>query len=358
MRSTPVRAPRTRLLTPVVAAAVALLVAAGALVAAPAQASGSSAVERRAVVFRVVNNAQGTGMSCGADGREHELRGTLVGTYDQINGYDGGTRVNVLVHDAGTGGWFWNMPSQARYDYAGGLARAGELVLVVDRLGYDRSGLSDGRATCLGAQVNMLHQIVQQLYSGKFRYAAGRGVPPHALSVVVHGHGTGAAIAQNEAGRYDDVDGVVLMSWADNAASSRATQELDRQRRQCGGRTFATFGATAADYRGLLFASAPSAVRTAAVERRNGVPCGDVNTQGALVGASASNTRYLAAPVLLLFGSRDTRLAPGAAQKQARSYPRSSGVRTHTFTGAGSALPLESQAPQVRRTVVDWLRAL
>lgn len=358
MRSTPVRAARARLLTPVVATAVALLVAVGALVAAPAQASTSGSIERRAVVFRVVNNSAGTGMSCGADGLEHEVRGTLIGTRDQINGYDGGTRVNALVHDAGTGAWFWNMPSQSRYDYAGGLARAGELVLVIDRLGYDRSGLRDGRSTCLGAQVNMLHQVVQQLYSGKFRFAQGRGVPPHALSVVLHGHGTGAAIAQNEAGRYDDVDGVVLMSWADGAASSRATQELSRQRQQCSGRTFATFGATSAAFRGLLFASAPSAVRTAAVERRNDVPCGDVNTQGALVGASASNTRRVAAPVLLLFGSRDTRLTADAAQKQARSFPRSSSVRTRTFTGAGSALPLESQAPQVRRTVVDWLRAL
>lgn len=315
-------------------------------------------IVRRDVSFLVDNTTTGSGLPCSTDGRAYRVRGTLIGTNDQVNGYDGGTLTNVLVHDAGTGAWFWDLPEQRRYDYAGGLARAGQLVLVLDRLGYDASRLSDGRATCMGAQVSMLHQVIQKLYGGDYRYVSAKDGPnpPAAQRIVVHGHGTGAAIAATEAGRYQDVNGVVLMSWA-RTASSTAQRELDRQQQQCGSRDFASFGATRAAFARLLFASAPSAVRDAAERRRNGVPCGDVGTQQLLDGTSGSATQRVTAPVLLLNGTRDARQAAGSIDAQTRAFPRSRGVSHRTFAGAGSALPLEAQAPQVRSTVVRWLRS-
>ena len=88
----------------------------------------------------------------------------------------------MLVHDLGTGGWFWNLRTHPAYDCATRLAERGETSLVLDRLGYGASRLADGNATCLGAQVDMLHQVVQHLVSGQYRWTdrryrhdAGRG---------------------------------------------------------------------------------------------------------------------------------------------------------------------------------------
>lgn len=312
-------------------------------------------VVRRAVVFDVQNTNESS-VACRADGTSVELRGTLVGPRAAVYGRDGGGRINVLVHDVGTGGWFWQLRRDG-YDYAGALARRGELSLVLDRLGYDRSPLADGNATCLGAQADMLHQVIQRLYAGNYRYATDVPAnPPNALHVVVHGHGVGAAIAQIEAADHDDVDGLVLMSWSDTEASQRAVEEAGRQTREClAGADYASYGATAADFTQLLFADALPAVRRAAADQRNDVPCGDVTSLAPMLAAAATTTSRIQAPVLLLFGSEDALNRPGAAQRQADRFTGSTSVTHRTFAGVGSALPLERKAPQVRATVERWL---
>lgn len=314
-----------------------------------------SRIVRRAVTFDVVNTNESS-VACTSDRGSYTLRGTLVGSRRAVSGADGGGRINVLVHDVGTGGWFWQAPQRA-YDYAGALARRGELTLVLDRLGYDGSPLDDGRATCLGAQADMLHQVIQRLYAGNYAFADGRGIaPPHALHVVVHGHAVGAAIAQLEAADHDDVDGLVLMSWSDTNASQRAVQEAGRQTLTClGGASYASYGETANDFASLLFADAVPSVLRRATALRNAVPCGDVTSLSGLLLASLATTGRIEVPVLLLFGSEDALNRPGSADRQAARFGASPSVTTRTFAGVGSALPLERKAPQVQRTVLRWL---
>ena len=138
----------------------------GALVGAVAGQSSAAAdpqrVISRDVVFTLTNHND-TSVPCLADGEDHTVAARLVGPREEVLGHAGSTRIHVLVHDAGTGGWFWNLQGQRRYDYAGRLAKRGETSLILDRLGFDASPLADGRATCLGAQATMLHQVVQLL---------------------------------------------------------------------------------------------------------------------------------------------------------------------------------------------------
>lgn len=334
---------------------------AGAVVGQAAGAPGDSSPRGREVISRAVvltvTNHNETSALCPADGEEHRLVGRLVGPRDEVLGHAGSTRVNVLVHDAGTGGWFWRMP-QRRLDYAGRLAARGETSLVLDRLGFGGSDLDDGRATCLGAQATILHQVVQDLRAGIYEFAADtRRTVPHAGQVVVHGHGVGAAVAQLEAAEFDDVDGLVLMSWTDAGASRAALAEAARQTSTCLGTDYAAYGETARDFRSLLFRSAAPAVQRAAAGLRNPTPCGDVTSLLSTVGALNLQGRAVEAPVLLLHGARDARLRDGAAAAQADRYPSSAGVTSRIFRGTGSALPLEAAAPRVRRTVLGWLGA-
>ncbi|WKN48493.1 alpha/beta hydrolase [Nocardioides sp. Arc9.136] len=324
---------------------------------------GAPAVRPARVVSRPVefdvSNANETSALCLSDNRAHVLRGRLVGPRRAVAGAGAKVRVNVLVHDAGTGAWFWNLRRVPGVDYATRLARRGETSLVLDRLGYDRSPLADGNATCLGAQATMLHQVVQHLYSGVYRFADRShedDQPPHATHVVLHGHGTGATLAQLEAAEFDDVAGLVLMSAPTATPTALAVREAADQLARClGGGGYSEHGASAADFRRLLFASATARVRSLATAKRNPTPCGDVSSLLAALGSATVTAGRVEVPVLLLTGDRDTRVRPLSQRAAERLFATSERVTARTVAGAGSALPLERRAGRVRSTVLRWL---
>jgi hypothetical protein len=152
-----------------------------ALLVAPATPAGaaprSPAVLSRQVAFEV-ENSNATAVLCAPDNQSYRLRGRLVGPRRDVLGRGDALRVNVLVHDLGTGPWFWNLRHHPAYDYATKLARNGETSLVLNRLGYGASPLENGDATCLGAQADMLHQVVQHLRSGSYDFTRAQGSTP------------------------------------------------------------------------------------------------------------------------------------------------------------------------------------
>lgn len=357
MRTTPpTRVVRTLLAGLLVGALSGALL--GAVAGQGSAAGAEQPVISRDVVF-TLTNTNDTDVPCLADGAAYTVSGRLVGPRQEVLGQAGSTRINVLVHDAGTGGWFWNLTSTPRFDYAGSLAARGETSLVLDRLGFDASPLADGNATCLGAQATMLHQVVQHLRSGIYEYVDRPGATvPHGAQVVLHGHGVGAAVAQLEAAEFDDVDGLVVMGWSDAGASQTAVAEAARQTGACMDDDYAAYGASPAEFRSLLFASAPASVQRTALSLRNDTPCGDVTSLLGTVGALNLGTGSIEAPVLVLQGGRDVRTRDTEAGTQADRYRSAESVTARTFAGAGSALPLEAQAPAVRRAVLSWLDAI
>ncbi len=320
-------------------------------------AQRTSDVVSRKVVFEI-ENTNATAVACVPDGKSYKLRGELVGPRNEVLATDA-DRVNVLVHDLTAGSWFWHLRAHPSYDYATQLARAGETSLVLDRLGYDSSRLADGNATCLGAQADMLHQVVQHVRSGRYDFRNSTRGTPGAQHVVLHGHSVGAAIAQTEAAKFDDVDGLVLMSWTDSGASQRAVDEASQQSATClQGEDYATYGQTKKEFRQLLFASAPAPVQRTAASLRNPDPCGDALSLTQLVASLNLTTQDIEAPVLLLFGSKDALTRNDAAQQQAQAFSSSVEVTSRTVKGAGSALPLEKSAPTTRARVLRWLCSL
>lgn len=344
---------------------IVLALVAGVLASLPAASSATDSASARTVevatrkVTFSVENENATPVACHTDGRTYRLRGELVGPRPDLYGASIG-RVNVLVHDLTSGSWFWHLRRHPSYDYATRLAARGETSLVIDRLGYDASTLADGNATCLGAQADMLHQVIQHLRSGHYDFSSSTDLPPAVEHIVVHGHSVGAAIAQVEAGQFDDVDGLVLMSWSDSGASQRAVDEASQQSQLClKGKDYATFGQGGREYRRLFFATAPHAVQRTAATRRNPSPCGDpLSLSQTLSASSAITTREIEVPVLLLFGGRDRLNRSDAARRQAAAYSSSVAVTRRTLAGAGNALPLERSAAKTRGYVLRWLAGL
>ncbi|CAN5660779.1 hypothetical protein BH11ACT8_BH11ACT8_12410 [soil metagenome] len=280
------------------------------------------------------------------------MRGRLVGPKKVLNGHAGPTTINVLVHDSGTGAWFWNLKQQPAYDYATQLAEHGQTSLVLDRLGYGRSPLRNGNKTCVDAEVFMLHQVVQHLYSGIYDFTDGRNFvgTPHAAKIVVQGHGFGATLAQLEAAKYSDTAGLVLMAPSTTGATRLAARTLRAQSQAClTGTGFAPFGRTSRDYRSLLFRTAVGPVQRTATGHRNSTPCGEVAGMAAAV-LSARSSGKLDVPVLVLKAGGDARNGSGRV-----AVTSSRTVTRHTVRGAGSALPLEKSAGHTRQTVLRWL---
>lgn len=317
-------------------------------------------VSSRRVVFDLVNTNDSSVVCMPApDGEEYRVRGTLVAPRAVLRGRQLLKTVNVLVHDAGTGGWSFNLKGNPTYDYASRLAAKGHTSLVLDRLGYDRSPIADGTDTCLGAQVHQLHQVVQHLRGGKYDFVGARSgsSSPHAFDVVLHGHGTGATIAQLEAARFDDVAGLVLLAPATTNPSQLALETVRGQGETCLSAGFAAYGADAAAYRALLFRTAPKAVQKKAVQLRNPTPCGDVSSLPSALAATTLGGSLgdmdVEVPVLQLLAGADARTNGGGA-----SISSSEKIVRRTIRGAGSTLMLERSAPKTQRIVGRWLDRL
>lgn len=328
------------------------------VLAPPSQARGrrgESRVISRTVVIKV-KNTNNTGVICQADDDMHKIRAKVIGSRRDVYGRGGVTTANVMVHDAGTGSWFWTPPGQGRDNYARGLVRRHQISVVYNLLGYDGSRLANGDNTCLGAQAQILHQLVQALRAGAYRFAHDGHSPAAASHVAVHGHAQGALVAEIEEAAFDDVEGLVLMSWADSDRSDRDQQESQRELTQCLGATsHASFGAGRAAYVKLLFASATRSVRRTALRLRNRVPCGDVSSLMSAQMYAQNNNDQIEAKVLLLYGRRDVRLGKNPAKSQRDDYTRSPSVMVRRFRGTGSALPLEKKSPEVQRTASRWV---
>ena len=304
-----------------------------------------------------VQNVDRSLLPCDADGASYVLRGRLVGPRADLQRATVDA-VTVYVHDFTTGAWVWQFPDR-RHDFVGHLALDGQVSLVIDRLGYGDSDHVDGTGTCLGAQADMVHQVVQQLRTGDY---LAPGATPRAGKVVVAGHSVGGAIAELEAASFDDVDGLVLMSWSDAGASARAVQEASEQTQVClnggdpraGRPAYAYFGQSLRDFRELLFHSAARGVQRRAAALRSADPCGDVESLGPLVTGDNLISRSVDVPVLLLFGADDPLNRPDAADLQQHAYAPGTDVTTHVLPDTGSALPLEQSAPRTRRLLTSW----
>jgi pimeloyl-ACP methyl ester carboxylesterase len=344
--------------------AMAAALAAAALVpftarsAAPAAAAPVSLpVQSRAVSFPVRNTNRSM-VPCDSDGAAYMIVGHLVAPAARRG--DGGTAGAVVLdlHGLGFGEFFWSFDAAAGYDWARALAARGVVSVVIDRIGYGLSGRPPGEQSCIGAQADVAHQIVQELRSGS--YALDGGDAPRFGRVALAGHSAGGAITQIEAYSFHDVDGVMVLSYADLGPSVRTLGALTQAVLTClGGGSppgHAPFGRSDADFQALMFHDADPRVIAAVTAMRNPEPCGD---DASLLPAIATDVREvprIAVPVLLLIGDHDAVFPPPMAlESQRRLFAGSHDVTAVTIPDTGHAVTVERSAGVTRDAVVPWL---
>jgi pimeloyl-ACP methyl ester carboxylesterase len=327
--------------------------------------AASVKVVKRPITFKV-ENVNRSILPCPSDGAAYEVKGHLIGP-ESVIGTDpsGGRRsVTLYLHGFSLGEVFWSFSAVPRYDYAAAMARAGHASVVIDRLGYGSSGHPEGNQTCLGAQADVAHQVIGKLRSGD--YVADGGTSPRFDEVALAGHSMGALIANLEAFSFDDVDGLVAMSYTPQVTqltfeqfyNSRIACDAGGEPSTQGGPGgYAYFGQTDAEFGALGFHSAEPSVTAVATRLRARDPCGDgASIIDALVQDLKSLSR-VKVPVLVVCGKEDSAIPSFACPYLKRRYVGSGDVSLSFVQNAGHALTLERTAPTFRRRVARWLSA-
>jgi pimeloyl-ACP methyl ester carboxylesterase len=351
---------RIPILSILFAVVVPLLGASGTDAATP---EAGVKVLKRPITFQV-RNVNRSGLACPSDGAAYEVSGHLIGPASEIGpGVSVGRgAVTLYLHDASFGEFFWSFSAAPRYDYAAAMARAGHASVVIDRLGYGSSGHPEGNQTCLGSDADIAHQIVGKLRSGE--YVVKEGESPRFDRVALAGHSLGALIANVEASSFNDVDGLVAMSYTPQV-TRLAFEQFYAGRIVCeaggapsmpgGPGGYAYFGETAGDFDTRVFFSADPAVREIATRQRALDPCGD---SASIIDALVYDLKSLSrvkVPVLIVCGREDAATPSFACPYLRRRYVGSGDVSLRFIPKAGHALTLERTAPTLRHRVAKWL---
>ena len=247
-------------------------------------------------------------------------------------------------------------------NYALEMGRLGHVSLTVDRLGYDASGHPDGLMSCFGSAADVASQIISQLRSGQYSLA---GTPPvHFSKVVLAGHDVGGAIAEIEAYSYQNVDGLILMDWADQGFSQARTLLALQAGTVCaqGGQpasdgnagNYVDYGSDD-DLRNNYFRNAEPAVVEAAVALRNRNPCGELSSLASAPNLNRVRVREITRPVLLIYGRDDPAFSEAGVNEQKTNFSGNPDVTLLRIDNTGHAPMLERTAAELRAAVSAWL---
>lgn len=333
----------------------------GGMMATTGSASAESPVDAIDVSFTVVNTNTSR-VPCPSDGAPYTVRATLVGPRDLLASGRAGS-VTVQVPSFGFDA-YWALAAVPSYDHAAAMAAEGHVSLVYSPLGYGRSDKPVGQDTCLGSAADVLHQVIGALRQGE--YTAGDARPVQFDRVVVASHTSGALITQAEAYSYDDIDGLIVTSWADSGFTEYFWQNTAESSVVCAAGGEPSEGDAGpggyayipppARFTGTYFSDAEEAVVAAAAASQRRAPCGDFASAGT---AAAENQHLLGdvtVPVLLVYGEDDAMWDhPTAGEQHRDRFTGAPSVELVFVPETGGAIALERSAQMLRSTVAGWL---
>lgn len=346
-------------------ALAALMTTAGAGVALTPTAQAGTTTSLRApgvtqvaVSFRV-RNVNRSDVACASDGRTYTIRGHLVAP-SALLARKKVDLATLYLHGLSFGEFFYRPRAKPDYDYAQAQARNGHASVVVDRLGYGRSGVPDGRQVCVGSRADMAHQMVRKLRSG--RYQVDGASKPTFGKVVLAGHSYGGQIAQVEAYSFGDVAGLVVLGYADRVQSDVLRSAGAYAAGVCatGGQSFkghlgyAPFGPPSGAA-AALFSSAGPRVKNAVLPKLSIDPCGDTASFAAATAVDLQRVGSIKVPVLVVAGADDALFPRPAAPDQAALFTSSRKVKQVTLARTGHAFTFESGRTRLVKVVDGWL---
>jgi pSer/pThr/pTyr-binding forkhead associated (FHA) protein/pimeloyl-ACP methyl ester carboxylesterase len=309
------------------------------------------------VRFTVVDEDRSL-LKCAATGRKLAIAGELVTPAAPTSS------ITVYLHGVTFSGDFeFHNDLVPGYDFARDMVKQGQASLIVDRVGYGRTVPypPNGLAYCGGAEADIAHQIVSDLRDGTYKVGAPGVVPTAYTHVVVAGYSIGGLIAELEAGSFHDVDGLILLSWADgfNPFGTSLRYVIGSCKKglpKPPGGLFGYFNALpTANLTSLLSSQADPRILAALKSHAELDPCGEALGVQRFAALSSVIRAAVRVPVLIVYGERDRLFPPTAWQLQERAF---TGATDHTLVPIpdGDLLMLDRHAALTRHAIAGWLQ--
>jgi pimeloyl-ACP methyl ester carboxylesterase len=300
--------------------------------------------------------ALGAPVSAGAGGSLRAVRATKV-VFEVRNSADGNaayrvvgslhrarcraTSVVLLQHGLSYTGDAWNVDG---YSVARALTEAGYDVVAIDKLGYRRSPLDDGRNVNVLAYGDMAHQIVQTL-RGRYRHVA------------IGGHSAGGEESENAAALYGGVDALLVLAY-DHFPSAQVVTDVvtgDDPRALTSGNGYEYFLGTP-QHRAEMFFSGDAERRVVAADMRAAQPTPSGEMLSISPQPSGRFLSLITAPVFLQLATLD-RLFPAADIDREALLFTSTNVTTDVVPGDGHTFMLHRNGVGAARRMAKWLRS-
>ncbi|MGP4020445.1 alpha/beta hydrolase [Saccharopolyspora sp. 5N708] len=348
--------------------AVGLMLALGVAVVPGAQASPSAAPTVAAqdivdvpVSFQV-RNINRSAVGCPTDGKTYTIRGHLTAPRQALAARD--RSITLYQHGIASGEWYWRLPVDG-YNHVQEMAERGQASLTINRIGYDSSDKPDGILTCIGAQADMTHQIIQQLRSGRYAVESDQLRPPTFDRIAVAGHSNGGQVAQITAYSFQDVDAVIIMAWTDLGLTPQAFERFSAATQKClpGGEPSEAPG----DPSGYIyydngteeflpgnFNDAEQAVLDAAAPLQNRHPCQDMLSQLGGVMIDIKRIPEITVPVYFMYGENDARVVGG--EEHRALFTGAESTEMLVVPGGGHYFDLDRNGPMAVEGLSTWLR--
>ncbi len=346
------------------AGSIAVAIPAAAQAAVPAAARPGAAsgdgVSSVPVSF-TVHNVNRSAFACASDGKTYTVHGHLVGPSAQVAS-SSASGATLYLHGLNFGEFLWSFTDVPGYDYATESARAGQISIIIDRLGYGTSDKPAGTAICAGSRADIAHQMVQAMRSGNYR--TGSGPAPAFRHVALAGHSYGGQIAELEAYSFGDIDALAVISYTDQGSTALAASSAAFSTKACaaGGQPVAPGGpggyAPFGDPNGAraaVFGDTDPVVVAAGLPKLTLNPCGDMVPFNDVATADLAHLGKIGIPVLEVSGGGDKLFPVSAGDAQVTLFTGSSRVTRLVVPGAGHAITLARQQGALVSGVSGWL---
>lgn len=249
---------------------------------------------------------------------------------------------------------YWDWPVKPRtYSWVRAMNAAGYAMLNIDRIGGGASDHPPAAQVTIDANAYVAHQLVRDLRQGPAAFAR----------VMLVGHSLGSLISIVEAGRYRDVDGVILTGFMHApgpgtaafsqsgllpAQTNPALRSLPSGylRERPGTRVTYFYDPANADPAVIAYDDASVApIGTATI--------GELG-QFARVLTSPAYSWAIVAPVLVLTGRQDALFGAAAAGKEPSFYRTGLPLKVDVLPDTGHALNLHRSAPRAFALARAW----
>lgn len=250
-------------------------------------------------------------------------------------------------HALTTGRWYWDLPYEnQKYSIARRIARNGIPFLAYDKLGYGvyAGGQPDGYTLTVENLADVSHQITQQLRARGYKH------------VGLVGHSAGSEESEIAAGKYGDVDALVISGYNHSPTREFGEQFISKEipRTREGGSVY-FFGDQALRDHYLFTDNADPKVVAAIHPLVNNTPSGEIRSIGNQ--PSKFFVNRITAPTVILVAEEDRIFDARGAESELRLWASAKDISNMHYSGIGHGVEFHRNGDQVTQDVANWLKA-